>query len=196
MSCTNDLPFGRGETAYGGDATLIAAANASAYTGLRATVTDPDTGEQINLIALKNDKSSGTLYPGFGYKPKATYLDKRVDGYPSAGGFGYICDPYYSAAGTLEIQNGDVAWFLDPSTGGRCTKAKTGANWTDGNALAFAANGVLSPISATTAGTYVVARANETKTHTAATTAGEYALCYVGSAHGFYNSEAPVQTNL
>jgi hypothetical protein len=192
MSRSNDLPFARGETAYGGDTALIAAADATAYTGLVKTVTDPDTGEEIELIALRNS-TGGVVYPGFGYKPAATYLDKRVDGYPTASGFGYVCDPYYRTVGTTSIASGDVAWFINK---GRCNGGKTGANWTDGNALAFVANGVMSPISATTAGMYVIARANETKVHASAATSGEYALCYVGTAHGFYNSEAPVQTNL
>lgn len=191
MSRQNDLPFPRGQTAYGGDATLIAAADASAYTGKVVTVTDESTGEEIELIALRNSVGSA-ISPGYGYKPAATYLDKRVDGFPTASGFGYILDPAYGTSGQT-IASGDVAWFVKD---GRCNGGKTGANWTDGNALAFAANGVLSPISATTAGMYVIARANQSRTHTSTATSGEYAVCYVGTAHGFYASQSPVQTNL
>lgn len=191
MSRNNDLPFERGATAYGGDTTLIAAADATAYTGIEVTVTDESTGEEIELIALRNS-SGGAIMPGFGYKPAAGFLGRRVDTFPSAGGFGYVLDYYYREKGVNSVANGDVAWFIKE---GRAT-GKTGANWADGNALAFAANGVMSPCSSTTAGTYVIARANEAKTHTSAASTGEFAVCYVGQAHGFFASAAVSQSGL
>lgn len=194
MSAQNDLPFERGATAYGGDATLISNADASAYTGITAVVVDESTGEKIKLIAMRNS-SGGVIYPGFGYKPAAGYIGRRVDTYPSAGGFGYVLDYHYREKGVNSVANGDVAWFIHPTEGGRAT-GKTGANWADGNALAFAANGVMSPCSSTTAGTYVIARANEAKTHTSTATSGEFAVCYVGQAHGFFASDAVSQSGL
>lgn len=195
MSCKNDLPFERGATAYGGDTALIAAADASAYTGIEVVVQDTDTGEDITLIALRNS-SGGTIQPGYGYKPKANYINRRVDTYPSANGFGYVLDYYYRTAGVTGIADGDVAWFIKPGSESRAT-GKTGANWADGNALCFAANGVLVPaLAATNAGMYIVARANEAKTHASTATTGEFAVCYVGSAHGFFASEAVSQSGL
>jgi len=192
MSRANDLPFPRGETAYGGDTTLIAAADASAYTGITKKVNDADTGEEIELIALRNS-SGGVLYPGYGYKPKAGYIGRRVDTYPSANGFGYVLDYYYRTNGVNSVADGDVAWFIKE---GR-VNGKTGANWADGNALVFAANGVMVPaLASTTAGAYVIARANEAKTHASTATTGEFAICYVGTAHGFYAQEAVSQASL
>lgn len=187
MSRTNDLPFDRGATAYGGDATLISNSDATAYNGIEVQVSDETTGEVIELIALRNSTGS-TIAPALGYKPAAGYINKRVNGYPSAGGFGYILDPYYAAKGVTSIANGDVAWFIKE---GLCRDAKVGSNWSDGFALAFAANGVLSPCTSTTAGTYVVARANE-----AATTVDVTGDCYVGTAHGFFASAAVSQSGL
>ena len=191
MSRTNELPFERGATAFDGDTTLISNALGTDYTVQEVDDTDPTTGEEIEMIALRNNKG-GVIYPGFGYKPEAGYMNKQVDGFPAAGGFGYILDPYYRSVGVYSVANNDVAWFIKR---GRCDGGKTGANWTDGNNLAFAANGVLSPISGTTAGLHAIAKANETKTHTSAATSGEYALCYVGDvgAYDFLATESVSQ---
>lgn len=195
MSRNNDLPFPRGETAYGGDTALIAAADASAYTGIEVQVTDVTTGQPITLVAMRNS-SGGAIYPGYGYKPLAGYIGTRVDTFPAANGLGYVLDSYYLTTGVTSVANGDVAWFVKD---GRVS-SKTGANWANGNALVFAANGVMVPaLASTTAGAYVIARANEAITHSAAPTlgsSGTYGTAYVGASHGFYAQEAVSQSGL
>lgn len=143
MSRNNDLPFERGNTYCEGDSTMIAALG-SEYEGREYEDVDPVTGRAQILKVLKNGHST-VVAGGRGVAPLADYPGRRTADYvASAGGLGYLVDPYYVTTG-VSIAVGDLFYAV---IGGFISNARLGAsNAVENGAMCFDTAGYLIPVS-------------------------------------------------
>lgn len=163
MSRNNDLPFERGSTYYESDTAAIAADSAgpTGLMGKRFLHYDSATGQEVELMVLKNGGSTLTTPGGKGVLPDAAYIDRAFDGFVgTAGAYGYLIDPQY----TQDIVAGDYCYAV---VGGFCRDAVLGAsNAVDLGVCVFNASGQLIPVGTTDG--YVVGRFAEAVTSTGA----------------------------
>lgn len=148
MSRDNDLPFERGSTLYGGDATLLTAigTDADGIEGNIYQTKDPISGKPQRLIVLKN-RHSAVVAGGRGVLPSAGYIDRRSGDYVgTAGAYGYIVDPEYRRQG-VSIAVNDLYYAIYD---GHVSNVRLGAsNSTDFGPCCFDAAGYLIPVGAT-----------------------------------------------
>jgi hypothetical protein len=164
MSRDNDLPFERGSTYFGGDATLLTAIGTDAHPleGKIYQTVDPITGRAQRLIVLKN-RHSTTIAGGRGVRPAATFLGQRTGDYVgTTGGIGYIVDPEYARLAVTIAVNDLYFAIYD----GFVSNVKLGAsNAVDFGCLIFDTAGYLIPQS-TNDDTFIVGLACQAVTST------------------------------
>lgn len=163
MARDNSLPFARGETCYGGDSTLITAADYDRLMGkvyrVMDTECDSGTGRAVYLRIVKNS-SGGTLvgnaFGGRGLRPATGETGRAVAGYVNAaGGFGHVMD---SAYGTNTVASNDLFYVIDRGP----ANVQVGAtNLTDSGVVVFDSAGYVTPIASGSAARaqYVLGRA-------------------------------------
>jgi hypothetical protein len=164
MSRDNDLPFERGSTYYGGDATLLAAigTDADGLEGKIYRTKDPTTGRDQKVQVLKN-RHSTVITGGRGVLPSATFIEKRTgDFVGTAGAYGYIVDPEYLVKG-ISVAVNDLYYAV---VEGFVSGVRLGAsNAVDFGHMCFDSAGYLIPTGATDPA-YIVGRAAEAVTST------------------------------
>jgi hypothetical protein len=179
MSRSNDLPFERGSTYWGGDATLLTAAgtDANSLEGRVYETVDPISLKPQRLIVLKNTHSAA-IAGGRGVRPAAAQLGKRTGDYVgTTGGFGYIVDPEYARLGVTVAVNDMYYGILD----GNVSNVKLGAsNAVDFGVMIFDTAGYVIPVGAND-DCHIVGRCLEAVTSTGA--GNEAVDMAVGAVH-------------
>ena len=187
MSRDNDLPFARGATYYGGDATLLTAIGTDADSGLEGKIyeaKDPVSNLPQRLIVLKN-RHSTVVTGGRGVLPLATYLDRRSgDFVGTAGAYGYIVDPEYARLG-ISIAVNDLFFAIYD---GHVSNVRLGAsNAVDFGAMCFDSAGYLIPVGSTDPA-HIVCRAAQAVTSTGQGNEDVDVVVGRNAANGYYST--------
>ncbi len=185
MSRDNDLPFERGSTYYGGDATLLTAAGTDSHPlegKIFRTVDPVNPTRTQRLIVLKN-RHSTVVAGGRGVAPLAAYLGLRTADYVgTAGGFGYIVDPEYARVGVTIAVNDLYYAIYD----GFVSNVKLGAsNAVDFGVMVFDSAGYVIPVGSTDPA-HIVGRCTEAVTSTGQGNEDVNMIVGGNEANGYY----------
>lgn len=180
MSRYNNLPFPRGSTYWGGDASLISASQMAYLEGKTYLQEDANgSGAYVRLRVLRNS-SGGRLKGGRGVQFGATadWLGRKVRGYTTGTvKIGMGVDDAYSVT---SVANGDLFYAVQegPFKGAVATLTTGSTALLVGDTVAWGASGLLTKIANATAVAHPYGEMREAVTHLV--TGGRAAMVFVG----------------